>query len=122
MIAWLQRDGEADSYRVSKLLENPMSWDQFTVRARRLLAHAESRQLVSDLICAREPMSWSGSRVPYLQASREEYAAWCDDADARLAETGRAALNRFDQMIEREREREAREDDGWKWLRPASRS
>jgi hypothetical protein len=121
MIEWLTRDGENDSYRVAKLLENPLTWEQFTDRARALLARGSNPRLVGDLITAREPMSWSGSRVPYLEAAKEQYAKWCDDHDGRVVAAGREAIARFEQMIEREREREADEDNDWRWLRPASR-
>lgn len=121
MIDWLRRDGEGDSYRVAKLLENPLTWEQFTDRARELLANAIHPRLVGDLITAREPMSWSGSRIPHLQSAKEQYATWCDDRDDRLVAAGREAVARFEQMIDREREREADEDNGWRWLRPASR-
>jgi transposase-like protein len=120
MIEWLTRGNDGDSYRVGKLLENPLTWEQFTDRARKLLAHAHSSRLVGDLITAREPMSWSGSRVPHLEAAKDQYASWCADSDDHLAAAGREAVARFEQMIERERQREADEDDDWKWLRPAS--
>jgi hypothetical protein len=121
MIDWLRRDGEGDSYRVAKLLENPLTWEQFTDRARELLANAIHPRLVGYLITAREPMSWSGSRIPHLQNAKEQYATWCDDRDDRLVAAGCEAVARFEQMIDREREREAVEDDDWRWLRPASR-
>jgi transposase-like protein len=121
MIEWLKRDQDGDSYRVAKLLENPLTWEQFTDRARELLAHGSNPRLIGDLIAAREPMSWSGSRVPHLETAKEQYATWCDDRDERLAAVGREALTRFEHMIEWERERETDEDNGWKWLRPASR-
>lgn len=121
MIDWLRSDGEGDSYRVAKLLENPLTWEQFTDRARELLVNAIHPRLVGDLITAREPMSWSGSRIPHLEGAKEQYATWCDDHDDRLVAAGREAVARFEQMIDREREREADEDNDWKWLRPASR-
>ncbi len=117
MIEWLARDGEGDSYRVAKLLENPLTWEQFTDRAREILSHVSDPRLVGDLITAREPMSWSGSRIPHLEAAKEQYAKWCDDQDGRLVAAGREAVARFGHIIEREREREADEDDDWKWLR-----
>jgi hypothetical protein len=120
MIEWLERDGDGDSYRVAKLLENPLTWEQFTDRARELLTHARSPRLIADLVGAREPMSWSGSRIPHLEAAKEQYAKWSDDHDDALAAAGRQAVARFDQMIEGERKRETDEDNDWKWLRPTS--
>ncbi len=119
MCVWVARDEDGDSYRVAKLLESTVTWEQFTDRARELVSHGTTSVLVRDLIFAREPMSWSGSRVPQLQAAKQQYAGWCGDSSGELACVGRAAVDTYEQLIEREREREAGEADGWKWLRPS---
>jgi hypothetical protein len=76
---------------------------------------------VGDIISARDPMSWTGSRIPPLEAVRQQFAEWCDDKDATLAAVGQQAMARFDRLIENERQRETLEDDDWRWVKPGLR-
>lgn len=116
LIEWLTRDQDGDRYRVTRVLETPLDWEQFTERARRILARAGAPDVVEALGNARLPMSWSGSRIPHLQAVRARYASWGEDADQRLADAGRQAVAQLDRTIAAERERETAEDDDWRWL------
>jgi hypothetical protein len=121
IVEWLGRRADDDEYRVSKLLESRLTWETFSDRARVLLQRVDDQRLVATLITARDPMSWAGSAIPLYEALQEQYSEWSQDDDDRLASAGQHATARFQRMIDAEREREVKEEDDWKWMRPASR-
>jgi hypothetical protein len=118
---WINRNAEGDEYRASKLLESRLPWEAFTDRARILFNRVKNPRLVATLISVRDPNSWAGSVIPLYEALQEQYSEWSQDEDDKLASAGRHAVARLQRMIDAEREREAVEDDDWKWLRPAAR-
>jgi hypothetical protein len=118
---WINRNAEGDEYRASKLLESRLPWEAFTDRGRILLNRVENPRLIATLISVRDPNSWAGSVIPPYEALQEQYSEWGQDENGKLASAGRYAVARLQRMIDAEREREAVEDDDWKWLRPAAR-
>lgn len=117
---WLERMADGDEYRVSKLLESRLTWEAFTDRARVLLDRVENLRLVATLISARDPTSWAGSVIPQYEALQEQYFEWSQDHDDRLASAGQHAIARLQRMIAAEQQREAEEQDDWRWMRPWS--
>jgi hypothetical protein len=115
---WLERLAEGDEYRASKLLESRLTWEAFTDRARILLHRVENPRLVATLIRVRDPTSWAGSVIPLYEALQEQYFEWSQDDGDKLASAGQHAVARLQRMIDAERQREAEEQDDWRWMRP----
>jgi len=103
LVAWLRADDDRLTYEARRLIDDhPLSAGAFRERARVLVREAASDELEDAIIAARHPTTWSGTRHRYWRALRKEFATWTDDPDEAIADIGRAAIEYYERLLERE--------------------
>jgi hypothetical protein len=86
----------------------------WTPAAMQLLRHAPDRvAALAELSSALVPWSWSGSRADILERRRSLLCAFLTDADPNVASWSRQRDYELEQLIQRERRRDQREDEGF---------
>jgi HEAT repeat protein len=97
---WLASDNERLRYDATVVLDNPLSAEAFRARAAALLSIEPPLDIDDDLVQARDPKFWSGSRVPRWEQRRKEFAEWVKDPNERLAAVGRAGVAFYKRLVE----------------------
>jgi hypothetical protein len=121
--AWVLTDYIVDNYeepdrhqKVWRLLRLELSWKERRTRAAALASRLEDADVVVHLIINALPDMWSGSRVPHLESAIRELDRWKIDESQPTLRTGIAEARRhLERMIERERERDRRDDELMRW-------
>lgn len=98
--------GPQDQHRMREVLASPCSWELFKTRAAVVVTANPDEDTVNAVVWAREPMSFVGSRAPYYEAVKQEFAAWRDDPDGNLVRVAVAAEKYFDTRISEARDHE----------------
>jgi len=97
--------------RVYRLLQLELSWDECRQRAETLAERVDD-DAVWDLVHAKLPAMWSGSRVPHLQAALEHVKDWGRDSPSSSFRRGiTATAAKLEAMITRENERDRQEEE-----------
>lgn len=108
---WIRSNDDRLGYEARRVLDHPLSAEGFRERARALLAAAPSGELEDAIISARQPRVWSGTLHRYWRRQRDEFSHWTADEDETIAAVGTAAVDYYQQLLEREREPEEGGED-----------
>ena len=100
--AWFASGNERLGYEAHRALDHRLPPDAYRERARMLLAAGISAEIEDEIIGAREPRMWSGTRHRYWRSLRDEFAAWLDDPDEAIAGLGRAGVAHYERRLEHE--------------------
>ena len=99
-----------------RLLRLEVSWEERRIRAAALAKRLEDPDVVTRLITNALPDVWSGSRVPHLQSVISELESWEVDRSQLVLYAGIQQGRRdLQQQLERERERDRRDDELMRW-------
>ena len=97
---WLASEDERLRYEATVVLDFPLGAVAFRARAAALLAIEPPLDIGDDLIQARDPKFWSGSRVPRWKGRRKEFAKWVTDPNERVAAVGRDGVAFYKRLVE----------------------
>jgi hypothetical protein len=104
---WFASDTDHLVYEAARVLDHQLAPDVLRERARRLLAKGASARVEDAIIGGRHPRSWSGTLHRFWRARRDEFQAWTDDDDPAVADVGRAGVDYYARLLEREPEDDA---------------
>jgi hypothetical protein len=102
LIRWLASGEDDLRYEADQILDHTISDDAFTKRAKRLLAADLPLEIEDQILRARRPTMWSGSRRPYWKRLRDFFHTWTEDNDRRIASLGRAGVSMYETLISKE--------------------
>jgi hypothetical protein len=96
---WFDDPGLA--YEAQLVLAHPLCPDRFRERARALLARGISAEVEDQIIRARHPRPWNIQTPPW-RALRDEFAAWIEDDNDRVADLGRDGADHYQRLLDAE--------------------
>jgi hypothetical protein len=99
---WFTSESEHLRYEAHRVLDHRLSARSYRERARALLAAGVPAEVEDEIIDARQPRFWSGTRHRYWRALRDEFATWMDDPDALVADLGKAGAARYQALLDSE--------------------